>query len=153
MKKLLFALVAFATILSSCKKSDSFDATAQAATDDAAIQAYIKANNITATKDPSGVYYQILTPGTGIQPTVNSNVWVNYTGRFLDGTTFDSGTINNTPLTNLIVGWRIGIPYDKVGGRILLLIPSGLAYGHTPTNTSMRADAVLVFDVTLTNAQ
>src|ERR1700753_4419358 len=104
---LLFALAIGA--FSSCKK-DSFDLKKQAATDDAAIQAYIKANNITATKDPSGLYYQVITPGTGNYPTANSLVTVSYSGKLLNGTVFDSGNIQSSPLSGFIQGWKIGIP-------------------------------------------
>ncbi len=57
MKRYILLLILFIAVFSSCKK-ESFDPAKQAAKDDAAIQAYIKANNITATKDPSGLYYR-----------------------------------------------------------------------------------------------
>ena len=146
MKKFILIILVLATGMSSCSKSDSFDAGAQAATDDTAIQAYIKTNNITATKDASGLYYQVITQGTGANATANSNVTVNYSGKYLDGTAFTTGSLSKTPLYTLIPGWIIGIPYVKAGGRIVLYIPSGLGYGHSPTN-GIRADAVLIFTI------
>src|ERR1700761_4175712 len=92
MKRYLLITCFFIAALSGCKKDTPFDPVKQAATDDAAIQAYIKANNITATKDPSGVYYQIITPGDGAYPNVNSTITVNYTGKLLNGTVFDTET-------------------------------------------------------------
>ncbi len=149
MKKYLL-LIGFVIIgLTACKKSTPFDPAKQAAADDAAIQAYIKTNNITATKDPSGLYYQIITQGTGANPTINSFVTVNYSGKLLNGTVFDSGTINNISLKSLIQGWQIGIPYAKTGGRILLLIPSALCYGNSAVG-SIPANSVLIFTVDLT---
>jgi len=46
MKKYLLVLTLFIGAFSSCKKT-GYDPVKQAATDDAAIQAYIKANNLT----------------------------------------------------------------------------------------------------------
>src|ERR1700753_2389800 len=143
---LLFALVIGA--FSSCKK-DSFDPAKQAATDDAAIQAYIKANNITATKDPSGLYYQVITPGTGGYPNINSLITRAYSRKLLTGNVFDSGPIDNTALSSFIQGWQIGIPHINTGGRILLLIPSALGYGNA-SKTGIPANSVLIFTVDLT---
>lgn len=148
MKKYLLLLAVLVAVFSSCSK-DSFDPAKQAARDDAAIQAYISANNISATKDPSGVYYQVITSGTGAYPTVNSLITVNYTGKLLNGTVFDSGSINSTALNSLVKGWQYGIPHINSGGRILLLIPSALGYGNSAQG-SIPANSVLIFTVDLT---
>jgi len=148
MKRYILLLVVFIAAFSSCKK-DSFDPAKQAATDDAAIQAYIKANNITATKDPSGVYYQVIASGTGAYPTANSLITAAYTGKLLNGTVFDSGNIPSSPLSGYIQGWQIGIPHINTGGRILLLIPSALAYGNAAKG-SIPANSVLIFTIDLT---
>lgn len=144
---LLFAIIG----LAACKKdsqSTSTDANTQAQIDDAKIQAYIQANNITATKDPSGVYYQVITAGTGNYPTATSVINVNYTGKLLDGTVFDTGNLSNTSLSGLIKGWQYGIPHINTGGRILLIIPSALGYGTT-AQASIPANSVLVFTIDL----
>ena len=148
MKKYLLSLALFVAALSSCKK-DGITPAQQAAKDDAAIQAYISANNITATKDPSGVYYQVITPGTGAYPNVNSLISVNYTGKLLNGTVFDSGTISSTALNTLVKGWQYGIPHINTGGRILLLIPSALGYDNA-AQQGIPANSVLIFTVDLT---
>lgn len=149
MKRYILLLVLFIAAFSSCKKDTPFDPVKQAAADDAAIQAYIKANNITATKDPSGLYYQVITPGTGAYPTISSSISGQYTGKLLNGTVFDSGSIPNDPLTGFIAGWQIGIPHINTGGRILLLIPSALGYGNT-TKQGIPANSVLIFTFDLT---
>ena len=117
MKRYTLLLVLFIAAFSSCKKDTPFDPVKQAADDDASIQAYIKANNITATKDPSGLYYQVITPGTGAYPTKTSLISGQYTGKLLNGTVFDSNSIPNDPLAGFITGWQIGIPYINTGGR------------------------------------
>jgi len=135
-------------IFSSCKKSTDNTAALQAATDDAAIQSYIKANNITAIKDPSGLYYSVTKPGTGAYPNSTSNVSVGYTGTLLNGTVFDTQASTYFNLQNVIKGWEIGIPHINTGGTILLLVPSALGYG-TVASGSIPANSVLVFYVTL----
>ena len=149
MKRYFLIIGLIIVTLASCKKSSTtVDATTQAATDDALIKAYISANNITAIKDPSGLYYHILTPGSGAHPTTSSTVTVNYTGKLLNGSVFDSGSGFSSPLGNLIKGWQIGIPYTNVGGRILLIIPSGLGYGSSAAG-SIPPNSVLVFTIDL----
>jgi FKBP-type peptidyl-prolyl cis-trans isomerase FkpA len=151
MKKLALILLVITATFASCSKTDNtppFDTAAQAATDDAAIQAYLKTNSITAIKDPSGLYYQIVTQGTGVNPTASSTITANYSGKYTDGTAFTSGTLPATSLSGLIQGWVIGIPYIQAGGRIILYIPSALGYGHQPTN-GIRSDAVLIFTIDL----
>jgi FKBP-type peptidyl-prolyl cis-trans isomerase FkpA len=148
MKRYILLLTLFIAVLSSCSK-ESFDPVKQAAKDDAEIQAYIKTNNITATKDPSGLYYSVITPGTGAYPSVNSLITVNYTGKLLNGSVFDSGTISSQPLSGLVAGWQIGLPHINTGGRILLLIPSALGYGNAAAG-SIPANSVLIFTIDLT---
>ncbi|MBW4890236.1 FKBP-type peptidyl-prolyl cis-trans isomerase [Mucilaginibacter sp. HMF5004] len=149
MKKIILILIVLTASISACKKEATFDPSVQATIDDGDIQTYLKANSIVAVKDPSGLYYQVINAGTGGTPNINSNISVNYSGKYLDGVTLDQGTLTRYPLKNLIQGWGIGIPYIKVGGRIVLYIPSALAYGHSPTN-GVRADAVLIFTIDLT---
>jgi FKBP-type peptidyl-prolyl cis-trans isomerase len=150
MKRYILLLSLLAIGFSSCKKDAApFDPVKQAAADDATIQAYIAANSITAVKDPSGLYYQVVTEGTGDFPTTKSRVTVNYSGKLVNGTVFDSGTGYTQTLSTLIRGWQIGIPHIKTGGRIILLVPSALGYG-TNSTTGIPANSVLIFTVDLT---
>ncbi len=150
MKKHLTLILFIAIALASCGKKDNFDAAAQAAADDSAIQAYLSAHpSITATKDPSGLYYQIITQGTGANATMASSITANYTGSLLNGTVFDKTTTNAFgpfSLSGVIQGWQIGIPLVKAGGRIMLLIPSGLGYGNSAQGT-IPANSVLLFTI------
>ncbi|UOE49979.1 FKBP-type peptidyl-prolyl cis-trans isomerase [Mucilaginibacter sp. SMC90] len=147
MKKFLLFVFAPLVILASCSK-DKFDAAKQAAADDTAIKAYIGTDTaFHATADGSGVYYKIETQGTGAKPTATSTVKVTYTGKLLNGTTFDSGTINQS-LQGLIPGWQSGLPYVKTGGRIILVIPSREGYGNTAAG-SIPKNSVLVFTIDL----
>ncbi|TWR30006.1 peptidylprolyl isomerase [Mucilaginibacter pallidiroseus] len=149
MKKYILILTVILAGFSSCKK-DSFDANKQAATDEAAIQAYLAANpNIKATKDANGVYYQVITEGTGSNPTSTSTVRVNYVGTLLNGSQFDAGTGFTSSLSSVVKGWQYGLPHVKAGGRILLIIPSALGYGNTSPGAGIPKNSVLVFTIDL----
>jgi FKBP-type peptidyl-prolyl cis-trans isomerase FkpA len=145
---LLFSVILFT--LASCSKKDNFDPVKQAAEDEAAIQAFIKANNLTnVTRHSSGLYYQIVTPGTGAYPTATSNVVVTYNGKLLNGNSFDSRAGLGFKLNGVIQGWQIGIPLINPGGRIRLLIPSALGYGNTSPGAAIPANSVLDFTIDL----
>jgi len=149
MKKYLLLFSLFIISLSACKKGDIVSE--QAAVDDTKIQAYIKANNINATKDPSGMYYQILTPGTGPYPVVaptSSTVQIAYTGSYLNGQVFQSNPSTTALLSGFVPGFQTGLEHINKGGRILLIIPSGLAYG-TAGNGAIPGNAVIIFKVDL----
>lgn len=161
MKKYLLLLSILIVTLTSCLKTPdtvevqttTVDPVKQATADSTAIQAYLVANpTIKATRDTSGLYYEVLTPGTGTNPTLKSTVTVGYTGKLLNGTQFDTSASYTTLLSNLIRGWQIGIPFVKAGGSILLIIPSGLAYGNNQVGV-IPANSVLVFTINLTAFQ
>ena len=144
----LMAIIAISVI--SCGKSSSGCNPVPVANEKSAMVKYCTDNNITYTEHPSGLLYQIMSPGTGA--VLNSDSWVRayYRGKFLNGNTFDSLTIapSEFNLRNVIEGWTIGIPLVKRGGSIRLLVPSALGYscigrGSIPPNTP------LYFEVTV----
>jgi FKBP-type peptidyl-prolyl cis-trans isomerase FkpA len=132
----------------SCKPRSVDSETAQ-------MQAFAATNGITATRHSSGLYYEIISSGNGKIPSPNSKIRITYTGKFMNGATFDELTTPNTQawsLNELIQGWAIGIPLIKEGGRIKLIIPSSLGYGCEQYYT-IPGNSVLYFDVTLVEVQ
>ena len=117
------------------------------------IQNYLSQNsNLNFVKQPSGLYYLEVVPGTGTAPVVGDSAYVKYTGKFLDGTIFDSNVSTGT-LYGFIVGLNItgfdeGITLMKAGGKSSFLIPSNLAYGSTGTY-GISGFTPLLFDVEL----
>ncbi|MEL6863788.1 MAG: FKBP-type peptidyl-prolyl cis-trans isomerase [Bacteroidota bacterium] len=101
----------------------------------------------------SGMYYQIIRPGEGTAPTINSKVRANYQGQLLDGSEFDSSYKRGKPLDfnlrQVVPGWQQGIPLIKPGGKIILLVPSAMAYGAQGYPPVIPPNAVLRFDVEL----
>lgn len=146
--RILLALFLVVGVLSSCKKELSPEK--QAEKDDKLITDFISKNNIPAIKHSSGLYYQILTQGSGAKPTTSSTVSVTYEGKLLNGNVFDK---SNTPvsfgLNRLIVGWQIGIPLVNKGGSIRLIVPSGLAYGSASPGLGIPKNSVLDFKIEL----
>lgn len=87
---------------------------------------------------PSGLMYRELRPGTGKQPAGPAAVVkVDYAGKHLDGTVFDSsydrGEPIEFPLNRVIPGWTEGVQLMKEGAKYEFLIPSRLAYGPKGT--------------------
>jgi FKBP-type peptidyl-prolyl cis-trans isomerase len=150
MKRYIILLLVVITGLSACKKkTDDFDQNAQAAKDDAALNAYFTANHISPVKDPSGLYYTIDIPGNGDYPNSASTVTVDYTGKLLDGTQFDANDNYTASLsTGVISGWSIGVPRISVGGKITLYIPSAMGYGDVQSG-SIPPNSPLIFTITL----
>ena len=97
----------------------------------AAFFADLKAKGIHNT--PSGLFYEIIQPGSDKKPAGNDSVTVNYTGRLLDGKVFDTSATRGKPavfqLNRLIRGWSEGLQLIGEGGKIKLYIPFALAYG------------------------
>ncbi|TRX71376.1 FKBP-type peptidyl-prolyl cis-trans isomerase [Carboxylicivirga sp. M1479] len=152
MKNVLLACL-MGLLLISCSKDD--EEVDYAAIDDEKIQTYLADNNLSdiTKKHSSGLYYQIVTPGTGdYTAPPGSRITVRYTGTFLDGEVFDSGRLDNYPLSSLIDAWKIGIPMLKEGGEAMLYCPSHLAYG-TKGSGSIPPNTPLIFEVKLIDFQ
>ncbi len=119
----------------------------------ASLQAYLTSHSITATQDSRGFFYIITSPGAGASPTQNSSVTVKYTGSTEAGGIFDSnlnGAVFN--LSQLILGWQMGLPLIKKGGSIKLFLPPSLGYGCN-TVGSIPPSSNLIFTIDLIDVQ
>ncbi len=150
-------LVIFAAIISigcsGCFKDPEACKNVTPASEEAAILAYATSQGITATKHSSGLYYQIMNPGSGASPVLSSNVTVTYTGKLLNGTLFDQNLSGiKFLLGNVIEGWQIGVPLIKKGGKIKLIVPSALAYGCNGAG-SIPSNSILFFEIDLLDIQ
>ena len=101
---------------------------------------------------PSGLLYKAVRKGNGALPTDTSTVEVNYEGKLIDGTVFDSsykrGETTSFPLNQVIKGWQEGLKHMPVGSEYELVIPYTLAYGEAGTR-GIPPFATLIFKVEL----
>ena len=127
----------------------------------AAIESWLKKNNITAQKTGKGTYVVIKDPGTGLQADSGKFVAVRYAGKILTtGKDFESNmdpkaqpyvfqmdvNDNRTPIR----GWHEGLKLFKKGGKGTLYIPGALAYAKNPQPGSpFGVDEALIFDIVL----
>lgn len=118
------------------------------------IEKYMTQNGLKGMKTPSGIYVITEVEGKGKQPVNGSTVKVDYTGKLMNGSQFDS-SVGREPYEfqigtrSVIQGWDEGIPYFKEGGKGKLLIPSALGYGERGNGPQIPPNSVLVFDIEL----
>src|SRR4051794_10627917 len=105
-----------------------------------------------AERFPSGVVKRTVKPGNGPTPKETDKVKVNYEGKLIDGTVFDSsykrGQPAEFPLNGVIKCWTEGVSTMKVGEEAQLVCPSDTAYGDMG-RPSIPPGATLVFKVEL----
>ena len=101
---------------------------------------------------PSGVQYKVLVKGSGDIPTATSKVKVNYEGRLIDGTVFDSSYERKQPATfgcnQVIKGWTEALTHMPVGSKWEIYIPQELGYGSREAG-KIPPFSALVFTVEL----
>ncbi len=107
---------------------------------------------------PDGLQYKVLVPGdakaAAVTPT--DEVTVNYRGKLLDGSEFDSSYARGTPATfrinGVIKGWQEALVMMKPGAKWQLFVPPELAYDSSP-RPGIPAGSLLIFDVELANVK
>lgn len=104
---------------------------------------------------PSGVLYRTVSRAAnpGAQPTVADNVTIEYEGKLINGSVFDSSYARheaaNFPLGRLIQAWQVAIPEMHVGDEIILYTPPGAAYGERDLSPDIPPNSTLIFRVHL----
>ncbi len=140
------ALLGILVIFNSCKKEYE---TIQSI-DDAKIQAYIKKNNLTMTKDPSGFYYQLVTQGTGAPMLTKDSVLYNLSISSLSGQNYYTTADFHNEGTYLGYlspeSYRIALAGVNRGGKVRVILPSYLAYGKNGTS-AVPSNEVIVSEI------
>lgn len=99
------------------------------------------------------IFYKVIKQGnpTTATPNKNSVVTVHYTGKTINGKTFDSSRGGAAPamrLRDLIQGWIIALQKMHIGDRWELYLPSEMAYGRF-SQPGIPGGSTLIFDVEL----
>lgn len=133
---------------------------------------YLKANNITAKPTESGLYIIVKKQGKGSKVAAGKQVAINYTGRLVDGTMFDSSVESDAKRGNiyqegadykpleykvgevsLIRGWNEGVMDQPEGTILQLIIPSQLGYGSMGRQPVIPPYSTLVFDMEIVSVK
>ena len=101
----------------------------------------------------SGLQYKVMTNGTGVKPGKDDEVTVEYTGKLIDGTVFDSTDKAGKPasfkVSQVIPGWTEALQLMPAGSTWEIYVPANLAYGARNTGGPIGPNETLVFNVHL----
>jgi len=103
---------------------------------------------------PSGLEYKIVKsgPAGGVTPKDGDEVKVNYEGKLVDGTVFDSSYKNGEPVVfpigSLVPAWNEALPMMKPGDVWTLYVPPALGYGPEGKGP-IPPDSVMIFKIEL----
>jgi FKBP-type peptidyl-prolyl cis-trans isomerase FklB len=110
------------------------------------------------TTTASGLQYKVIEAGDKKAPAIapTDTVTVQYRGKLLDGTEFDSSYSRGAPGTftvnGVIPGWQEALVLMKPGAKWQLFIPPELAYGTIP-KPGIPGGSLLIFDVEMLSAK
>lgn len=131
---------------------------------------FIEDNKVNAIALPSGLKIISIKKGDGVKPKTGSKVWVNYAGYFTTGDLFDSNIkeiaqlhnkydkrrdqmggykavdMDYSPDAQLIPGFKEGLQQMNFGDKVILLVPSYLAYGKQG-NRGIPPNSDLLFEM------
>ena len=100
-----------------------------------------------------GVYYEVLTEGTGAVPADTNRVSVNYEGKLLNDTIFDSSYKRGEPAkfrcNQVIPGWTKALTNMPVGSSWMVYIPQEQAYGSENRGEKLPPFSCLIFKIDL----
>jgi FKBP-type peptidyl-prolyl cis-trans isomerase FklB len=106
----------------------------------------------------SGLQYKILAAGDKKAPPISpaDSVTVDYRGKLLNGTEFDSSYATGMPATfpvnGVIKGWQEALVLMKPGAKWQLFVPPELAYGAR-SRPKIPPNSLLIFDVNLLSVE
>ncbi|MBS0612018.1 MAG: FKBP-type peptidyl-prolyl cis-trans isomerase [Proteobacteria bacterium] len=106
----------------------------------------------------SGLQYKVIAAGDtkAASPKPDDQVTVNYRGKLLDGSEFDSSFAHGSPATfpanRVIKGWQEALVLMKPGSKYQLFVPPELGY-DMDARPGIPPGSLLVFDVDLLSVQ
>ena len=103
---------------------------------------------------PSGLQYKVVQsePAGGLSPDRNDLVKVDYEGKLIDDTVFDSSFARGAPAIftpeDVVGGWTEALQRMHVGDEWILYVPPELGYGER-SSPKIPANSVLIFRLRL----
>ena len=103
---------------------------------------------------PDGLQYKIVRsgPADGAKPSPTDEVNVNYEGKLVDGTVFDSsyerGVPASFPLEGLVPAWKEALVMMRPGDEWTLYVPPELGYGAQDKGP-IPGNSVMIFRIEL----
>ncbi len=117
-------------------------------------QAFVPKATSPATVGALGIYP--LTKGKGPLVATGQTLTVNYLGQlYPDGDVFDESYSKkpvSVSLDQVIPGWQIGLVGQTVGSRVVLTVPSDLAYGAAGAGKTIPPNSDLIFVIDIQQA-
>ncbi|MBO9560306.1 MAG: FKBP-type peptidyl-prolyl cis-trans isomerase [Caulobacter sp.] len=101
-----------------------------------------------------GLQYKIVRsgPADGVKPNPTDEVKVNYEGKLVDGTVFDSsyerGHPESFPLQGLVPAWKEALIMMRPGDEWILYVPPELGYGSQDKGP-IPGNSVMIFRIEL----
>ena len=99
----------------------------------------------------NGIYYEVLTEGTGEIPADTCRVKLHYEGKLIDGTVFDSdleGEPHTMAANQVIPGFKEALTHMPVGSKWVVYIPQEQAYGSNDMG-QIKPFSALIFTIDL----
>ncbi len=128
--------------------------TEQRRKDEAAIEEYLRTNNIQAQRTAWGAYVQVLNPGSGPKPKYGQFMMLRYTGKDMSGKVFDSNNKPGAPLLPVqlgaggsIIGFEDALKNLSEGTRAMVYVPSFIGYGAQGRPPAIQPNQNLVFEI------
>jgi FKBP-type peptidyl-prolyl cis-trans isomerase FkpA len=134
----------------------NIDSVEQYQLDKHVIEQAVSSGTSDVSQNVEGVYYKIITPGSGKSFTVSDSITVHYQLRIFGTPEVISGSATESytfPLRSLIKAWQIAVPLVRTGGKIKLVIPSGLGYSIRTRAPKIPPNSILEFEVEVLEAK
>lgn len=154
LKYLSFVILAATLLVTGCEKSDSY--IDWKVINNNWYESHKTDSGFTVTQ--SGLAYRRTSPPAGEserKPNTTDAVWVDYAGKYIDGTEFDSGTSTIFYLSGtggIISGLAEGILQMRRGETFEFYIPQSIAYGDTQQGL-IPPYSTLIFTITLLDSK
>jgi peptidylprolyl isomerase len=112
------------------------------------------------TEAPTKLVTSVLTAGTGAEVKPGQQIKVQYVGQiWATGEQFDASWDRGQPIEfgigtgNVIKGWDEGLVGQKIGSRVLLVIPPDKGYGASGRPPKIKGTDTMVFVVDIVDSK